>query len=186
VQDPFDRPEATDEEDAGVTLLPFRRGASTFAVDVARVRRVVAAGGLRGLPGAPPFARGGIRAGARLEVVVDPDVLFPRPTRSDPDPSSSRLPPGKTADREPVPPTRVLLVGGESDGFGLAADAVDAPAEVPLDAIQDPPPFVGGPRRRAILGLLVRDETEVLILDPDALLEPEVRAELESIGAGPA
>ncbi len=140
----------------GAHLIFFHRGDWAFALDVQVVRRAVLPRRLRPLPATPPYVLGGILEDERIEVLIDAAVLL------------GAEPPGGD------PPSRAILVhGGAVGGYALAADRVDVLAEVPLDDIQPPPPVLAGPRRSAILGMLVRDGRDVHLLDPARLIDPD-------------
>ncbi len=154
------------DEGSAVHLVSFRRGEASFAVDVRRVRQAVRPKTMRRLPGAPAYIPGGIVVDGRLEVLVDPALALLSGDAPDP------------AINAGEPPARALLVSGGGPGFALVADVVDAVSEVPIADVQDPPPFVGGSRRAAILGMIVRENREILLLDPDFLLDEAAQDEL--------
>ncbi|GJM43829.1 MAG: hypothetical protein DHS20C21_06710 [Gemmatimonadota bacterium] len=141
------------------TLLTFRRGNASYAVDVGEVRRVVSAVELRTLPATPAFVAGAARIDDRLEVMVDPEALFS----------------GNPATPDAA---RIILVTALNQPLGLLADDVDDVATVPADEIAPPLPFVGGRRPGAVAGVLSRTSAEVLVLDLARLLTSSEVTEL--------
>jgi purine-binding chemotaxis protein CheW len=133
-------------------LVTFRRSGVAYGVPVGCVRRVLRAPPVRALPAAPPFVPGGVSVDGRLEALVDPASLL--------DPET---PPAGAA--------RVVLVTVRARGFALVADEAGEVLEVDAGARQAVPPFLGASARSVLTGVVVRDGEDVLLLDPERLLE---------------
>jgi len=142
-------------------IVTFRRGRTLYGVDVRRVRKVLRAPAPRPLPAAPAFVPGGIEVEGRLEVLVDVAVFF--------------------GDKEAVAAgERAVLVTVDGSDFALSADQAGDVTDAEDGQLQPVPPFVGGSRRHALLGLLAVGREQVLVVDLARLLSS---AEQEGVSA---
>ncbi len=151
----------------------FHRGGESFAVDVRHVRRVVRNPALRRLPAAPAFVAGGSRLDDRLEVMVDPAMLFGGVVTDETEtPTADVVATAADVFGADSPDTysRAVLVEVDGKPLGLLADQVEDVAEVEEAELRPPPPFVGGERRDAVVSVLARGRRDVLVLDLDRLL----------------
>lgn len=135
-----------------VRLVTFRRGQVVYGVDVRRVRKVLRVAPPRPLAAVPPFVAGGITVEDRLEVLVDLATYF----------GDGEAPGGSD---------RAVLVSLDGKDFALAADGVGEVAEVPAEGLRPLPPFLGGDRRDALLGVVAVGREQVLVVHLPRLLE---------------
>lgn len=144
-------------------IVTLRRGSAVYGVDVASVRKVLRASGVQPLAAAPDFVPGAATVEGRLEVLVDLPVLF-----------------GDDGAMSGEEERRLVLVSLGRTEFALVADGVGDVAEIGAEELQPVPPFVGGTRREALRGVVVRGRDQILVLDLSRLLEASELGALES------
>lgn len=132
-------------------LVTFRRGRATYGIDVRHVRKVLRVPPLRPLPAAPEFVAGGITVDGRLEVLVDVAVFF------------GDAGAGGAGDR-------AVLVTLDGRDFALRADDAGDVTDAAEADLQPLPPFLGGPRRAALRGVLAVGREQILVVDLALLL----------------
>ncbi|MFN8178182.1 MAG: chemotaxis protein CheW [bacterium] len=142
----------------GDRVVTFRRLGLTYALPVARVRRVVKVPAVKPVAGAPDFVVGTARLGDRIEVLVDPAKVFG----------------GEGAEAA----GRAVLVTCAGRDWGFLADSVGDVLNVAAASVTQAPPFLGGARAAGLRGVLLRGEQEILLLDPEGLLSESERAAL--------
>jgi purine-binding chemotaxis protein CheW len=130
-------------------IVTFRRGRTTYGVDVRQVRKVLRAPAPRALPAAPGFVAGGIQVEGRLEVLVDVAALF----EDDAEGSGDRA---------------VLVTVGDAH-FALRADGAGDVTDLDAADLQPVPPFLGGAHRNALRGVLAVGTEQVLVVDLERL-----------------
>ena len=145
-------------------FVTFRRGRTTYGVDVRQVRKVLRAPVLRPLPAAPGFVVGGISVDGRLEVLVDVGAFF-----------------FEDAGAEDPGDRAVLVTVGGTD-FALRADAAGEVTDARSADLQPVPPFLGGAHRAALCGVLAIGPEQVLVLDLKRLAESAALDALDAAG----
>lgn len=139
---------ATDGEAAGVRTLLVRVGDRVYGCDIAAVREIVPYRPSTRLPGAPPYVQGLINLRGILATVLD---------------LGAWLEPG----RPPVTEGSIVLVDRGTRQTGLAVDEVLDVRRIVPEPLDD----MSGGRGGVLRGVGRMEETVVILLDVDALVE---------------
>ncbi len=140
------------KEKAGQSkYLTFLVNDTLYGIDLDHIKEIIEYGALTQVPLAPVFIRGVFNLRGSVLPVIDLAVRLDKPAR----------PPGNRS--------CFILVEVEADGetmeCGLYVDAVDAVAEIPDSAIEQPPTFGVDIRSDFIAGMGKRNDAFVILLD---------------------
>lgn len=146
--------------------LTFKIGDSPYAIDILRVKEIIRHEKVTSVPCAPESIRGVINLRGNVVPVVDLGVLFHR------------------ASRETTSRTCIVIVevgsGSEALTLGLIVDNVDQVAQFAESDI-DPPPSFGTPlAARYLTGMGKADGGLCMILNTEAVFNPEEIAALSA------
>ncbi len=130
-------------------VVIFQAQGERYALETAHVREVVRLADLTPLPGAPDYVAGVTNLRGQILAVVDLGKLF------------------GVAPARPGESSRVLVLGGGREEFGILADAVDTVAALAEGQIREPELPAAGIGRECLRGVTPEG---VIVLDGAALL----------------
>ncbi len=142
------------------SLVTCRAGGERFALDVARVERVLRYTAPRTLPNSAPWLRGVINVGDQLVPVLD---------------LRERL---GLAAAVPEASSRILVLVVEQGRIGFVVDAVDEVLGVDPQAIEATPEVYRGLARAFVAGVLRREQDVFIVLEPNQLVTSQERLTL--------
>jgi purine-binding chemotaxis protein CheW len=144
-------PPAPPDADAVLTVITFALGGESYAVEARFVRRVVRIGdvNLTPIPGTPDILAGVLNLGGEILAVFDLGRLC----------GLSRT--ARTG------PNRILVLGTDSDEFGLLVETASEVCPLRIDAILDPPASFEGLGRSMLRGVTA---DALIILDGAGVL----------------
>ena len=148
------------EELQEIQVACLRMGEGLYAVDIMRIKEIIRLPKLAPLPRALPFVEGVINLRGQVIPVVDLRKRF-------------GLPP--LDDREG---SRLLILSVAGQPLGLIVDEVTEMITVPLRELKPPPRGVRMVGREYMVGLCLVQEVPVMLLNIDALLSFQEKAEL--------
>jgi purine-binding chemotaxis protein CheW len=137
-----------------IQIACFRLGDDTFAVDIMRIREIIRAQRLTGLPKAPPFVDGIINLRGAVVPIIDLRKRFD-------------LPP-----REIDNLTRFLIVSVARQVVGLMVDEMTEVITVPVKHLK-PPPLTFKGDGECLIGVCLVGEGMVMLLNLDTLFTPQ-------------
>lgn len=151
-----------------IRLMTFRVGFDSFVLDIMSIRQIIAYGGSTGVPKAPEFIEGIIVL--RNEVIPIVDLR-------------ARLRP----ELGPVERTPLVLILKTSVGtIGFKVDEVRSILTVDPATILPAPPLVRGLRGELFIGVVQEKNDIHLLLDPETILSPGEKDELQAADLAPA
>ena len=148
------------EELQEIQVACLRMGEGLYAVDIMRIKEIIRLPKLAPLPRALPFVEGVINLRGSVIPVVDLRKRFGLPAAGDRD--NARL--------------LILTIAGQP--LGLVVDEVTEMITVPLRDLKPPPRGVRLVGREYMVGLCLVQEVPVMLLNIDALLTFQEKAEL--------
>jgi purine-binding chemotaxis protein CheW len=147
-----------------VQIVVFRVGPQAFALNIFQVERVLRYQEATPLPGAPPFLEGVFPHDDRSVPLVDLRKRFGEPARVRDD-------------------TRVIVLGQDDGGFGIAVDAVLAVRKVAAEEIQPPSPMLTGLAAECVRATIVADGRTIVLLAAGRLLSTTEQIALRDLQA---
>jgi chemotaxis signal transduction protein len=143
----------------GAQYLTFFVGGMEYAIDILKVKEIIAYEAAKRVPKTPSFLRGVVSLRGAPLPVVDLGVKLSLPEA--------------VADKRAC----VLIVDGVHAGAAIAigffVECVGQVLDVPSDAVQVPPSFGPGARVDYLVGLAAGEAGFVLIVDLDRILSSE-------------
>lgn len=156
----------TAEELQEIQVACLRMGDGLYAVDIMRIREIIRVPKLAPLPRALPFVEGVINLRGSVIPVVDLRKRFGIPAS------------------ENVETARLLILSLSGQSIALMVDEVTEMITIPLRELKAPPRgvrIVGG---EYMVGVCLVREVPVMLLNVDALLTFQEKAELGIIAPG--
>ncbi len=151
-----------------IRLMTFRVGFDSFVLDIMSIRQIIAYAGSTGVPKAPEFIEGIIVL--RNEVIPIVDLR-------------ARLRP----ELGPVERIPLVLILKTSVGtIGFKVDEVRSILTVDTSTILPAPPLVRGLRGELFIGVVQEKDDIHLLLDPETILSPGEKDELQAADLAPA
>ena len=156
-------------ESDGDQYLTFMLAGEEYGVDILRVQEIKGWDSVTPIPNTPEYIRGVINLRGTIVPIVDLRCRFNL----------------ETVEYGPVTVVIVLRVddpdGGKSRVMGLVVDAVSDVYNVPEDAIKAAPDFGSVVDVNFVQGLATLDESMVIVLNIDRLLNAEEMSVVERV-----
>ncbi|HVO40845.1 MAG TPA: chemotaxis protein CheW [Spirochaetia bacterium] len=143
-------------------FISFSVGDEEYGLELLRVKEVIRVREITWLPKAPSFVKGIINLRGDVIPIIDLRDKF-----------------GLEA-KEATAHTRVIVVEVEGKLMGMVVDSASQVVRIPADQI-DPPPVFGAVSQEFITGVGKIDDKLIVILNSDAILTTEERAQLGSV-----
>jgi purine-binding chemotaxis protein CheW len=153
-----DLPAGDDPDAAALQIVCFQIGDQRYGLDIMRVKEVAFAAPVIAVPGAPAFVAGIVEVHGVYVPLVDLRRRF-------------GVASGAAG--------RLLLVALDGLIIALAVDRVIDTRPVDPAAVAAPPPLAGTGH---VAGVLDTGGQVILLLDPDAILDPAERRQLRALG----
>jgi len=142
-------------------LLTFRLGASTYGVDILRVKEIRGWAPVTKIPHSPPHVLGVLNLRGAIVPVIDLRLRFELPEAA-------------------FSPTTVVIVlslhtaAGQRD-CGVVVDSVSDVVDVAPEAIKPPPSLKGAGNQDFIGGIATVDEQMLILLNVDQLVTQDLQ-----------
>ena len=150
-------------------FISFSVGEEEFGLELLRVREIIRVREITWLPKAPSFVKGIINLRGDVIPLIDLRKKF------------------GLGRREDTAQTRVIVVEVEGRRIGIVVDSASQVVRIPAGQIEPPPPVLGGFSQEFVRGVGKLDDKLVILLDPDAMLTADEKADLSTLsGLTPA
>ena len=155
--------EQADSESTGtMQLVSFHLADETFGVEITKVREINLMCEITQVPQSPPHVKGLINLRSNVIPVVDLRSLFGLPENE--------------LDSE----SRIMVMQVGTRTIGIIVDGVDEVLRISKKDIAPPPPTIAGLERDYLMGIVRLENTLLILLDIEKVLDGDARAELES------
>ena len=155
--------EQADSESTGtMQLVSFHLGEETFGVEITKVREINLMCEITHVPQSPPYVKGVINLRSNVIPVVDLRSKFGLPEAE--------------LDSE----SRIMVMQVGTRTIGIIVDGVDEVLRISKKDIAPPPPTIAGLERDYLMGIVRLENTLLILLDIEKVLDGDARAELES------
>ena len=145
-------PDKQKEEGAQITVIEFKLGNETYAVETRYVSEVFALREFTPIPGVPSFVLG--IASVRGEIISINDLK-----------QLLGLPPGEAPQIR-----KVIILEDEQMRFGIVVDSLYGARPLTVSQLQSPPGLTGGTQRDYVIGVTAKN---VYVLGGDRLLQDD-------------
>jgi len=147
-------------------FVAFRVGPETFLIDIMAVRQIVPYEGSMPIPTAPQFIEGVVVLHDEAVPIID---------------LATRVHPAR---RESAEQPLVLLTHTPAGVVGLKVDEVRKMLTLEADQLLPAPALIRGVRGEFLVAIAQHDDEVLLVLDVDAVLNPEEREQVELMRRG--
>jgi purine-binding chemotaxis protein CheW len=141
-----------------IQLVSFSIGEEEFGVDITRVQEIIKRTDVTTVPNAPHFVEGVMNLRGRVIPVIN---------------LRARL---GMERKEFDADTRIVVVELSEGTIGFIVDAVSEVLRIPADAIEPPPPVMGGVEGQYITAVVKLEETILVQLDLEKVFENKKKA----------